>query len=316
MSVKYQIRHETAYKYEADVVHSHHLLHLVPRPAPYQQCIEHEITVAPEPNRRVDEIDAFGNPMVRIELGQPHRTLKVVSTMRIEVHPRPAVLAQTTEPWEKVRETFVYRGVPPSRDDLDAARFRHESPHVRLKHAFTSYSADCFGPGEPILVCAEKLSTKLHRDIEYVPGVTTIGTSATELLETRRGVCQDFAHLMIACLRSRGLPASYVSGYLRTHAKVGADQREVVGAGASHAWVSVWSPPYGWIEFDPTNGCFAGTDHVAVARGRDFGDVSPLRGVILGGAEHHLAVNVTVEPEEDQGAAIAARSLATSADCT
>jgi transglutaminase-like putative cysteine protease len=296
MSAKYRIRHETAYQYEADVVHSHHLLHLVPRPAPYQQCLEHEIMVTPEPNRRVEEVDAFGNPMVRIELGRPHRALKVVSRMQIEVHPRPAVLAQTTEPWEKVRATFTYRGVCPTRDELDAARFRHESPHVRLKQSFTDYSADCFGPGEAILVCAEKLSTKLHRDIEYVPGVTTIGTSATELLETRRGVCQDFAHLMIACLRSRGLPACYVSGYLRTHATVGEDKREVVGAGASHAWVSVWSPPYGWIEFDPTNGCFAGTDHIAVARGRDFGDVSPLRGVILGGAEHRLAVTVIVEP--------------------
>jgi transglutaminase-like putative cysteine protease len=296
MSVKYQIRHQTAYAYAADVVHSHHLLHLVPRPAPYQQCIEHEISVLPEPNRRVDEVDAFGNPVIRIELALPHRELTVVSQMQIEVHPRQAVPPETTEAWEKVRQAFSYRGAWPSRAELDAARFRHESPHVRLKQAFTDYSAECFEPGQPILVCAERLSTKLHEDIEYVPGVTTISTSATELLETRRGVCQDFAHLMIACLRSRGLPARYVSGYPRTHATVGEDNREVVGAGASHAWVSVWSPPYGWIEFDPTNGCFAGTDHIAVAWGRDFGDVSPLRGVILGGADHRLTVHVVVTP--------------------
>ncbi len=296
MTVRYRIRHETAYTYDADVVHSHHLLHLVPRPAPYQQCLEHEIEISPMPNRRVADIDAFGNPMLRVELVQAHRELRVVSQMQVEVHARPAVLADTTEPWEKVREAFRYRGAWPSRDELDATRFRHESPHVKLKKAFTDYSAGCFPDGAPILACAERLSTKLHSDIEYVPGVTTIGTPATELLESRRGVCQDFAHLMIACLRSRGLPARYVSGYLRTHATVGAEQREVVGAGASHAWVSVWSPPYGWIEFDPTNGCFAGTDHVAVAWGRDFGDVSPLRGVIVGGGEHQLSVNVIVEP--------------------
>jgi len=296
MGVKYQIRHETAYTYGADVVHSHHLLHLVPRPAPYQECFEHSITVVPEPNRRVDEVDAFGNPMIRIELAQPHRELTVVSQMQIEVHARPAVHAETTETWEDVRDMFAYHGAWPSRAQLEAARFRHESPHVRLKQSFTDYSAECFEPGRAILVCAEKLSTKLYQDIEYVPGVTDIGTSATELLETRRGVCQDFAHFMIACLRSRGLPARYVSGYLRTNATVGEDQREVVGAGASHAWVSVWSPPYGWIEFDPTNGCFAGTDHIAVAWGRDFGDVSPLRGVILGGADHRLSVTVLVEP--------------------
>jgi transglutaminase-like putative cysteine protease len=284
---KYRIHHETRYRYAADVVHSHHLLHLVPRPASYQQCLEHEIRIEPAPQRRANELDVFGNPMLRIELAQPHRELAVISQMQIEVHARPAVSADTTEPWEKVRDAFAYHGAWPSRDQLDAARFRHESPHVRVKQAFTDYSEGCFAQGRPILDCAEQLCAKLHAEITYAPGETHIGTAATEILETRRGVCQDFAHFMIACLRSRGLPARYVSGYLRTG---------LVGHGASHAWVSVWSPPYGWIEFDPTNGCFAGTDHVAVAWGRDFGDVSPLRGVILGGADHQLSVTVTVEP--------------------
>ena len=244
----------------------------------------------------MNELDAFGNPMIRIELAQPHRELAVVSQMQIEVHARPAVPLETTEPWEKVRDSFSYRGAWPSRDQLDAARFRHESPHVRLKQAFTDYSADAFRPGGPILACAEALTHQAARGHQYAPGVTTIGTSPTEVLETRRGVCQDFAHLMIACLRSRGLPARYVSGYLRTNAHAADGAEKLVGDGASHAWVSVWSPPYGWIEFDPTNGCFAGTDHVAVAWGRDFGDVSPLRGVILGGGRHQLSVTVVVEP--------------------
>lgn len=300
MTRSYRIRHQTRYRYAADVVHSHHLLHLVPRPFVYQQCLEHEISIEPAPTRRVGEIDAFGNPLLRVEMAQPHRELTVVSQMQIDVYTRSAVNADTTEPWESVRDAFLYRGAWPSRDLLDAARFRHESPHVRLKQAFTDYSAECFSAQQPILVCAEALSTKLHQDITYAPGETSIATSATEVVETRRGVCQDFAHLMIACLRSRGLPARYVSGYLRTHSPGDVEQsdRKMVGDAASHAWVSVWSPPYGWIEFDPTNGCFAGTDHVAIACGRDFGDVSPLRGVILGGGQHQLSVTVAVVPAD------------------
>lgn len=299
-SRRYSIRHETRYQYADDVVHSHQLLHLVPRPAPYQQCLEHQIEIVPGAHRRVDALDVFGNPMVRVEFTQPHRELRVVSQMQIEVHPRPAVPMDTTEPWEKVRDAFAYRGAWPSRAQLEAARFRHESPHVRLKQSFTDYSAECFPPGRPILIAAEALSTKLHKEIVYVPGVTSIGTSPTEILETRRGVCQDFAHLMISCLRSRGLAARYVSGYLRTNATVKDGTEKMVGDNASHAWVSVWSPPFGWIDFDPTNGCFAGTDHVAVAWGRDFGDVSPLRGVILGGGQHRLSVTVKVEPLENR----------------
>jgi transglutaminase-like putative cysteine protease len=313
MSRKYRIRHETRYTYAADVVHSHHLLHLVPRPAAYQECLEHDIEIVPDAHHSANEIDAFGNPLIRLELAQPHRELAVISTMEIEVHNRPAVDVSTTMPWEKVRDAFAYRGAWPSRDELDAARFRHESPHVRLKQTFTDYSAECFPESQPILVCAEQLSTKLHGDIKYAPGETTISTAVTEVLEKRRGVCQDFAHLMISCLRSRGLPARYVSGYLRTNTTLAEGPEKLVGDGASHAWVAVWSPPYGWVEFDPTNGCFAGTDHVAVAWGRDFGDVSPLRGVILGGADHKLSVTVLVAPVDD---AISARNFSTSAERT
>ena len=309
LSRKYRVCHETRYQYAADVMHSHHLLHLVPRPTPYQECLEHEIEIEPAGHRRVSELDAFGNPLVRVELAQPHRELRVVSRMQIEVHPRPAVPRDITDRWEAVRDSFAYRGAWPSRDQLDAARFRHESPHVRLKQSFTDYSAVCFPEGRPILECADALSTQLHADIQYSPGVTTISTSPTEVVETRRGVCQDFAHLMISCLRSRGLPARYVSGYLRTNVVQAENGEKLVGDAASHAWVSVWSPPYGWIEFDPTNGCFAGTDHIAVAWGRDFGDVSPLRGVILGGANHQLSVTVLVE-------AMADLSLSTSTDLT
>jgi transglutaminase-like putative cysteine protease len=184
-----------------------------------------------------------------------------------------------------------------------------------VKQQFTNFGADCFEPGSPILACAEALMRKIHRELAYSPGETSIATPLSEVLENRRGVCQDFAHLMIACLRSRGLAARYVSGYIRLRPAVpDADcgepdaaarslqparsepQLDWVGAGASHAWVSVFIPPLGWIELDPTNDVRVGVDHVAIAWGRDFGDVSPLRGVILGAGSHSLAVSVTVEP--------------------
>ena len=283
-TVLYRVRHETAYTYGSDVAHSHQLLHLVPRPAPYQQCLEHTIEIAPAAFRRREEIDAFGNPVTRVELEHPHRELRVTTDMEIEVHPRPPIPAAETIAWDRLVARFAYTGRSPARADLEANRFRSESPYVRVKRMFTDYTEDCFPAGAPILVCAQALMTKLHTELKYAPGATTIATPVTEVLEIRRGVCQDFAHLMIACLRSRGLAARYVSGYVRS----------LVGSAASHAWVAVYTPPYGWLELDPTNDTLLNTDHIAVAWGRDFGDVSPLRGIILGGGSHRLSVDVRV----------------------
>jgi transglutaminase-like putative cysteine protease len=314
------VRHETVYAYRSDVVHSHQLLHLVPRPSRYQQCLEHSISISPSTFSRRDETDAFGNLVTRVEFEHAHRRLDVSTEMEVDVHPRPTVAAADTLPWEQVRDSLAYTGGSPAREVLEACRFRHESPYVRVKQAFTDYGAECFPPRRPVLACTEALMQKLHCELKYAPGETNIATPLSEVLQTRRGVCQDFAHLMIACLRARGLAARYVSGYIRlrlapaveadcgeadpaqvTH--LGADVSEPpgaaaewVGAGASHAWVSVYSPPFGWLELDPTNNVHVGTDHIAIAWGRDFGDVSPLRGVILGGGSHDLSVSVTVEP--------------------
>jgi transglutaminase-like putative cysteine protease len=170
-----------------------------------------------------------------------------------------------------------------------------ESSYVRVKQTFSDYAADCFGAGRPLLAGAESLMHKMHRDFSYEPGTTNISTSAIEAFAARRGVCQDFAHIMLACLRSRGLAARYVSGYLRT-APPGSDA-SLLGADASHAWVSVFCPPFGWIDLDPTNDVRVGTDHIVIAWGRDFGDVSPLRGVIVGGGRHRLSVRVSVQAE-------------------
>jgi transglutaminase-like putative cysteine protease len=296
--VRYRIHHETVYKYASDVLHAHHILHLVPRPAPFQQCLEHTIRVMPATFRRRDEIDAFGNALTRIEFEHPHRRLEVLTQMEVDVHPRPKVFPAHSMPWERICADLAYHGACPTRENLEACRFRHESPYVRVKQEFTDYAAECFPPGRPLLDCAEALMGKLHRELKYAPGETAVGTPVREVLKNRRGVCQDFAHLMIACLRSRGLAARYVSGYLRAGPvrRAASKPSLAIGSGASHAWVAVYTPPFGWLEFDPTNNAFVSTDHIAVAWGRDFGDVSPLHGVILGGATHELKVSVTVEP--------------------
>jgi transglutaminase-like putative cysteine protease len=291
-TVRYRIRHETAYEYRNDVVHSHQLLHLVPRPTAYQQCLEHTINVTPAFYRKRNEIDTFGNLVTRVEFDHPHRKLEVATDMEVEVHARPTVDVADSIPWERAASELAYCGRDPARDSLEAAKFKHESPYVRIKTLFNEYAADCFPSGRPILACAQALRTKLHRDFRYAPGETTIATPLIEVLKSRRGVCQDFSHLMIACLRARGLAARYVSGYIR---QIPESPDALVGWGASHAWVAVFARPFGWMELDPTNDVFAGTDHVSVAWGRDFGDVSPLRGIILGGGSHRLSVGVKVE---------------------
>lgn len=288
----YRVKHETLYQYSAEVVHAHHLLHLVPRPMEHQAYSAQSIHISPEPAERLDALDAFGNPVQRLELNRPHQQLSVASEMKVEVRERHAGAIQSKS-WERTRNQLLYFGRPPSDEHLEALRYRVESPYVRVKQAFTEYASECFPAGRPLLEAAHALMMKLHREMKYTPGGTEISTPLLQVLKEKRGVCQDYAHLMIACLRARSLAARYVSGYLRTAPR--ADAPQLVGADASHAWVSVFCPPVGWVDFDPTNGVRAGLDHIAVAWGRDFGDVSPLRGVILGGGSHTLTVRVSVE---------------------
>jgi transglutaminase-like putative cysteine protease len=295
-SARYRVRHETIYSYGGNVAHSHQLLHLSPRDAAHQTCQSRTITLKPEPSARHEDVDAFGNIVTRLEYDLPHDRLEVLAEVQVEVNAPPDALDADTHPWEEVRDALNYVGRPLSEDYLDACRFRMESSYVRIKKVFTEYAADCFVVGCPVLAGAEALMHKMHRDFSYRPGTTNIGTSAIEAFEARRGVCQDFAHIMIACLRSRGLAARYVSGYLRTIPPPGADS-SWLGADASHAWVSVFCPPVGWVDLDPTNDLRVRTDHIVIAWGRDFGDVSPLRGVIVGGGKHRLSVRVSVRAE-------------------
>jgi transglutaminase-like putative cysteine protease len=294
-SARYRIRHETTYNYGAEVVHSHQVLHLKPRALEFQDVHEHAIEIDPQPSSDLRSDDPFGNPIARLEIDRAHMKLRVASTMTATVRARPETKGETL-PWEQVRSRLMYSGRPPQPDALEAARFRFESPYVRIKQAFNEFAEDCFPAEAPIFQCADRLMQKLHRDMTYAPGDTSISTPLLEVLERRRGVCQDYAHLMTACVRSRGLAARYVSGYLRTHPAPGTQR--LLGSDASHAWVAVFCPPIGWVEFDPTNGILCGIDHIVLAWGRDFGDVSPLRGVIVGGGQH--VVNVSVDVEEDR----------------
>lgn len=292
---RYRIRHETEYEYSGEVVHAHHLLHLTPRETAHQSCTNYSLRIDPQPTTNLAATDAFGNPVMRLEFDRPHRRLSVVAEMGVEVRERVICSPHQVEPWERVRNQLTYVARPPGAERLDASSYRTQSPHVKIKQVFTEYGADCFTTGRPMVEAVNALMLKIFRDMTYSPGETDVATPLTQVLARRRGVCQDYAHLMIACLRARGLSARYVSGYLRTIPRDGAQR--LIGADASHAWVAVWCPPSGWIEFDPTNGVRAGLDHIALAWGRDFGDVSPLRGVIVGGGRHTLTVRVTVLPD-------------------
>jgi transglutaminase-like putative cysteine protease len=294
--VRYRVRHETVYNYGGNVAHSHQLLHLTPRDTARQTCHWRKLALEPQPSARREDLDAFGNTVTRLEYDLPHDRLEVLAEVGVDVQSAPDILAKDSDGWEKVRSALTFSGQPVREDLLDACRYRMESSYVRIKQTFSDYGDDCFLADRPVLAAAECLMRKIHRDFKYAPGTTSIRTSAIEAFEARRGVCQDFAHIMIGCLRSRGLAARYVSGYLRTLAPPGADLA-YVGADASHAWVSVFCPPFGWVDLDPTNDLRVSSSHIIIAWGRDFGDVSPLRGVIVGGGQHRLSVRVSVQAE-------------------
>ncbi|MFY1666434.1 transglutaminase family protein [Pseudomonas sp. Pseu.R1] len=293
-SAHYEILHDTHYKYDSPVSLAQQLAHLWPRVSPWQRCIEQRLEISPEPTTRRDEQDVFGNPLTRLAFERPHDELQVNARLLIEVLARPVLEFQQSMPWDLARSTLTYSASKMSPDILDACRYRFESPYVHLKQSFVEFSADCFPIGKPLLLCAQALMEKIFDEFTFDGEATQVATPLVEVLERRRGVCQDFAHLMLACLRSRGLAARYVSGYLLTQPPPG--QPRLIGADASHAWVSVFCPTLGWVDFDPTNNIQPALEHISLAWGRDFSDVSPLRGVILGGGNHDPEVRVTVMP--------------------
>ncbi|MBX8486985.1 transglutaminase family protein [Pseudomonas cichorii] len=294
MSAHYQILHDTHYKYDSPVSLAQQLAHLWPRSSPWQRCSEQHLEILPTPTTRRDELDVFGNPLTRLAFERPHDELQVNARLRVEVLKRPELDFNLSPEWEVTRSALTYSAQRMTADVLEACRYRFESPYVHLKRSFAEFSQDCFPPGRPLLLCVQALMEKIFEEFTFDGEATQVATPLVEVLERRRGVCQDFAHLMLACLRSRGLAARYVSGYLLTQPPPG--QPRLIGADASHAWVSVFCPASGWVDFDPTNNIQPALEHISLAWGRDFSDVSPLRGVILGGGNHDPEVRVTVMP--------------------
>lgn len=288
--VRYRIRHSTAYQYDDEIMLAHHLLHLAPRAVAHQRILSFRMDIAPRPSVVTEHQDFFGNPTTYLEMRAPHGRLTVLTEMEIEIAEPPFPKATTDSRWEAIRDR-----VAAATDDgaRRASAHLHPSALVPIDPDLKDYAAPSFPPGRDVAAAALDLTRRIHADFIFDPTATTITTPVAEVLRKRRGVCQDFAHLQIGCLKSLGLAARYVSGYLRTLPPPGKER--LVGADVSHAWLSVWCGDDFWLDLDPTNGCSGSTDMIALAWGRDYHDVSPMCGVILGGSRQHLTVEVDVE---------------------
>lgn len=296
--MKYDILHETVYSYESPVVLSQQLLHLTPRVVDFQRLGAHRIEVEPTPAETSTRDDYFGNPVTQFMLAAPHYSLTVRSHSSVEVLPRttPATGLNVVEPWEQLRDRLRQNAGAAL---LEPMQFLYESPHIEFFRDLAAYAEPSFGKGRDLLAAALDFTRRIHADFTFDPKATSVSTPLREVLAKRRGVCQDYAHFMTGCLRMLGIPARYVSGYIQTTPPPG--KPRLMGADASHAWVSVYcggtGGNAGWVDFDPTNNMLVGHQHVTLAWGRDFSDVTPMRGVILGGGEQELEVRVTVTPK-------------------
>lgn len=292
--MRYAVSHKTIYHYNNAVSVSHHLIRLTPRQLAHQRLLNHQMRTEPTPAVMDSHCDYFGNIVNFVTIEGPHRQLSVHSECEINVVSKPTVRPETTPAWETVRE--LCRG-----DSYNSAgntcEFAFASPLIPLKPEFAQYAALAFPAGKPVLEAGVDLMNRIYKDFEFDPESTTVATPIEQVFRQRRGVCQDFAQLQIACLRALGLPARYVSGYLETLPPAG--QPRLVGADASHAWIQLWCGEAGWIDLDPTNDLIPGERHITLAWGRDFADVSPMRGVLVGSGNHQLKVAVDVMPLEN-----------------
>jgi len=290
--VKYQLTHRTSYAYGSSVDSAQHIAHLRPRAFRGQTVEAIGIETNPVPAMAVSHLDHFGNNIDIYRIDKPHTRFEIEVRAVLDVRFPDPPPAGETPPWEDLRAALSGGGFPLA---VEASELVHESPLVPEVEALRDYAAPCFTPGRPILEAARELTSRIKDDFEYHPGATDISTPLDEVFTGKAGVCQDFAHVEIAALRAHGLAAGYVSGYIRTVRSK--DEVGLRGADASHAWVAVWcGPEAGWVHLDPTNDLMAKEDHVVLAWGRDFSDVSPLRGVILGGDSHSYGVAVTLLP--------------------
>jgi transglutaminase-like putative cysteine protease len=286
----YSITHRTLYDYTAPVTVSQHVTRLEPRDSTAQACEKFSLTIFPEPVLRKSRPDYFGNRLCFFTLQEIHSRLEILTHSRVTVTAKQLPPAESTPAWEQVVDLFRD---PVSPEVVEPYQFVFDSPQVRSSFELADYALASFTRETPLLVGVADLTRRIFTDFKFDPKATTVATPLEEVMKTRRGVCQDFAHLGIACLRSLGLPARYVSGYLRTHPPAGQPRR--IGADASHAWFRVFCPGLGWVDFDPTNNVRPSEEHILVAYGRDFDDVSPVAGILTGGGEHNVKVSVDVE---------------------
>jgi transglutaminase-like putative cysteine protease len=288
----FRITHRTTYRYADSVTVSQHAARMEPRVTDHQRRDRFKLQIKPAPALQSEHDDYFGNRVCVFSVQGLHRELEVTATSTVHTMPPAKIDLNASLPFARVREMFRD---PVSPELCGPYQFVFDSPQVRCNPDYAYYALASFTPDTPMLAGVRDFTHRLHQDFKFDPTATTVATPLDEVWKKRRGVCQDFAHMAIACLRSIGLPARYVSGYLRTLPPPG--KPRLVGADQSHAWFSVYCPAMQrWIDFDPTNDCLAGEDHPVVAFGRDFSDVSPLIGIITGGGEHQVIVGVDVEP--------------------
>ena len=290
----YTVRHRTTYRYEEEVSFAQCVLRLTPRSTPNQTVLRSAVVVQPKPAQTKVGRGAFGERTLRVQIDTPHEVLEIESQARVDVHVAPIGDPADSEAWQDVR-----RGALEDRN-LGAdgpAAFLYPTQRTPYAAAISDYARQSFAPGRPIVEACAELMRRIRGDFEYSPQATTVSTPTPEAFARRHGVCQDFAHVMISGLRGLGLPAAYVSGYLRTIPPPG--QPRLEGADATHAWVQVWcGRARGWIGFDPTNAIFAENDHIMLAVGRDYADVAPIDGVILASGVQTLEVEVDVIPDD------------------
>ncbi len=288
--MKYKITHRTHYSYKNAVAVGSHAVYLTPRSSSYHRCIKNEIVVSPRPAARSERVDYFGNVIKFFKIQDPHEDFDLLALSEVIIDgSRPAWPAAAPS-WDSIVQSLPTDKRP---SGLDAYQFIFESPRIRMSDEFINYAAPSFPKGRPITEALLDFTARINKEFRFDSKATTVSTTSEEVLHKKRGVCQDFAHLQISCLRSLGLPARYISGYLRTIPPPG--RPRMVGADASHAWLAVYCPNFGWLEVDPTNNVIPNEGHVTLAWGRDYGDVSPVRGVILGGRDHKLHVEVDME---------------------
>jgi transglutaminase-like putative cysteine protease len=287
----YRIVHRTTYRYRYPVSLGNHVACLTPRTHLHHRLARREMTIHPAPATLTERHDYFGNLLCFFTVQEPHRELVVEARSEVVLDKSPSPVLQANIPWEEVVNNLPLDHSP---EGMDAYQFSFESPRIRIRPEFAAYALRSFTPGRPMPEALVDLTSRIYRDFRFDSKVTNVRTPAEEAFKKRRGVCQDFAHIQVACLRSINLAARYVSGYLRTYPPPG--KPRLIGADASHAWVSSYCPGFGWLDVDPTNNVVPTDGHVTLAWGRDYGDVSPLRGLILGGGAHTLKVAVDMEP--------------------